>query len=234
MLTFRRDNLLVAFVMVLGFVNACGSTDQKARTTMDEQEYPADRVSYEMVGSPEDVSYASVRRFSSRVIVPLGRTREELTATLGRAAHALATERNADAVSVFAYRPGDPTNGIFSAARATLAPHGKWEEAGSGDSLELTVDFSPLYFAPPAAGPGQGDTVELVASYGDDVIISSEYGNWGDEYIKARVKNGTRAVVLERRSQPAGDSEIVRLRVRTLGHHGAHEGWVHGGDAKHD
>lgn len=57
----------------------------------------------------------------------------------------------------------------------------------------------------------------LSDAYGDRVALSDEYGKWGDDNIVARVPNGTQAVILERKSEPMGDQEFIRYRIRTLG-----------------
>jgi hypothetical protein len=171
------------------------------------------------------------RRFSSRVVVPPGRTREEVTATLDRAARDLAEETEANAVLVFAYRPGDRPEGIYSVGRAVYAPNGRWENADDGGPIQVRVDLNDLYFAPPDTSGLPGDTVALTDAYGDRVNLSDAYGKWGDDNIVARVPNGTKAVILERKSESMGDQEFVRYRVRTLGAAGR-EGWVHKGDTR--
>lgn len=188
---------------------------------------PSERTSYTQIEPPENTSYGRVSRFSSRIVVPLGRTREELTTTLEQAARKLAAETGADAVMVFAYRDGDSPSGVYSAGRAIYAPNGKWEDADTGDPMRVQVDLNELYFAPLGVHAAVGDTVSLASSYDDRVSISKEYGAWGDEDIVARVANGARAIVLEYRSEPMGDQEFMRYRIRTLPPAPQHEGWVH-------
>lgn len=178
--------------------------------------FPPERMSYSQVEAPKNSSYGRVSRFSSRIVVPLGRTREELAATLEQAARRLAAETGADAVMVFAYRDDDRPSGSYSAGRAIYAPNGKWEDADTGGPMRVQVDLNELYFALPVTHDVVGDTISVVGSYDDQVSISKEYGSWGDEDIVARVANGTRAIVLEYRSEPMGDHEFMRYRVRTL------------------
>jgi hypothetical protein len=189
--------------------------------------FPSERTSYTQAAVPENSSYGRVSRSSSRIVVPLGRTREELAATLEQVARKLAAETGADAVMVFAYRDGDSPSGFYSAGRAIYAPNGKWEDADTGGPMRVQVDLNELYFAPPITHAVVGDTVSLVSSYDDQVAISKEYGAWGDEDIVARVANGARAVVLEHRSEPMGDHEFMRYHIRTLPPARQYEGWVH-------
>jgi hypothetical protein len=226
---------LVAIALIALSLGACESAPdagtEAASAVPGSAASSAERTSYTQIGGVEDVSHALARRFSSRVVVPLGRTREEVTATLERAARDMAEENDANAVMVFAYRPGDRPEGIYSVGRAIYAPGGKWENADDGGPMQVTVDLSDLYFAPPDISGSPGDTVALGNPYGDRVSLSGEYGTWGDDDIVARMPNGTRGVILERKSQPMGDQEFVRYRIRTLGPAGR-EGWVHKGDTR--
>jgi hypothetical protein len=189
--------------------------------------YPPERTSYVSVGGPENADFLKISRLTSRIVVPLDRTREELTATLEQAAREFAKESEADAVMVFAYRPGDDPSGMYTAGRAIYAPNGKWEDAGEDGPMQVQVALNELYFASPVVHLAVGDTVSLHSSFGDDVALSREYGTWGDEDIVARVPNGAQAVIVESRSQPMGNRAFVRYRVRSLSAGGRHVGWVH-------
>lgn len=170
---------------------------------------------------------------SRRIIVPLGRTRAEVEATLRRAARELHEETNADAIGIYAYRPQDDPSGQYSVGRAILAPNGDWSEAGSSGPMRTTVDLNELYFRPAVERVKAGDTVELISRRGEPIEISNDYGAWYEEHIVARVQPGTHAVVLERRSEPMGDQEFVRYRIRTEGSPRA-EGWVHGSNVENE
>ena len=185
-----------------------------------------EQTSYSQAGEIEDVSYGSVKRVSGRIVVPLGRTREELTATVDRAARELAKETQANAVMVFAYRPQDDPSGEYSAGMAVYAPNGEWGDAASSAPMRVSVDLNDLYFAPPTNQIAIGESVSLKASRGGVIEVSKEYGSLMDEDIIARVPNGTEATVVERRSEPLGDREFVRYRVRFT-HRGREiTGWV--------
>ncbi len=81
-----------------------------------------EQTSYSQAGEIEDVSYRGVKRVSSRIVVPMGRTRDELAATLDRAARELAQETQANAVMVFAYRPQDDPSGQYSYSAGRAVP----------------------------------------------------------------------------------------------------------------
>lgn len=225
----------VEIALIALLLGACESAPEAgleaASATQASAALAVEKTSYTQAGSIKDVSYPLARRFSSRVVVPLGRTREEVTATLERAARDLAQKTDADAVMVFAYRPGDRPEGIYSVGRAVYAPNGKWENADDGGPMQVSVDLRDLYFAPPDTSGSPGDTVALNDPYGDRVDLSNEYGKWGDDNIVAQVPNGSKAVILERESEPMGNQEFVRYRVRTLGAT-RREGWVHKGDTR--
>jgi len=202
-------------------------TEKQSHIPAEQSTFTDDQTSYTQYGESEDVSYLGAMRFSSRIIVPLGRTREELTATLNRAASELAKETNADAVMVFAYRPKDDTASAYTAGRAIYAPNGDWGSAASEAPMKLTVDLNDLYFAAPTKLIANGDAVILTTSFGSEVGISRKYGSWMDEDILARVPVGTKATILESRSQPMGDQEFVRYRIQTTARGKEISGWVH-------
>lgn len=157
----------------------------QAQQNLDEQ------TSYSRASEIEDVSYAGVKRVSRRIVVPLGRTRDQLTATLERAARELAKETRANAVMVFAYRPQDNLQSTYSAGRAVYAPNGRWEEASSSAPKRVSVDLNDLYFAPPKVPIAVGETVRLKGPQGGLIGLSKEYGSWVVHL--ARVPVGTEA-----------------------------------------
>jgi hypothetical protein len=186
--------------------------------------------SYTMVGAPANSSIPGAKRVSAKIVIPEGRARQEVIATLERAARELSDKTNADAAMVFAYRPGDPTDGMFTVGRAMYAPGGKWESATSNESKSITTELGELYFSPKKRQPANSEIVTLKSGYLDYVAVSNEYGSWNDGNIIARVNNGTKAEILEIRKQPIGNQELVRFRVRIQSSTPA-EGWVHSFDA---
>ncbi|MEI7869225.1 MAG: hypothetical protein WCI11_15155 [Candidatus Methylumidiphilus sp.] len=188
--------------------------------------------SYSQIGKTEDSSWAIARRFTSRIVIPLGRSREEVKATLERAAKELMKKTNADAIMVFAYRLGDPTTGMYSAGQAIYAPNGKWGDAATNSPKKISIDINNLYFALPDHTVKTGDTISLQNSTNTYVYISTKYGSWHDIDIVARVPNGTKAIILERKFEPIGEEEFVRYRIRTIGSGTNYEGWVHKSDTR--
>ena len=88
--------------LLLAMLSACSSQDS----------------SYTMVGAPEDSSIPAAKRVSAKIVIPEGRDRKEVIATLERAVREVSDKTNSDATMVFAYRPGDPTDGMFTVGRA--------------------------------------------------------------------------------------------------------------------
>lgn len=209
----RRRFSLVCFGLFLIAVVGCRLSEEQT--------------SYSRVGEIKDVSYGSVKRVSQRIVIPLGRTRDQLTATLDRAARELAKETRANAVMVFAYRPQDNPSGQYSAGRAVCAPNGRWEEAASSAPMRVSVDLNDLYFAPPKDQIAIGEAVRLRAPQGGLIELSKEYGSWMEEDIIARVPEGTEATVVERRAEPMGKQEFVRYRIRVTDRGSEVNGWVH-------
>jgi hypothetical protein len=193
----------------------------------DKNQLPEEITSYTQVGELEDVSYGSVERLAARIVVPLGRTQEELTATLERAAREIGKETRASAVMVFAYRPQDTPTDQYTAGRAVYAPNGRWEDAASSGEKQVSVDLNTLYFAAPFEGFPSGTLVTLSNSTGQEVYLSEEYDRWGDEDIVASILNGTEATVIEYRSEPMGEQEFVRYKVRVISGVDTINGWVH-------
>ncbi|WP_259701889.1 MULTISPECIES: hypothetical protein [Synechococcales] len=186
--------------------------------------------SYTMVGSPEDSSIPAAKRVSARIVIPEGRTRQEVIGTLERAARELSDKTSADAAMVFAFRPGDPTDGMFSVGRAVFAPGGKWESATSNENKAITTELGELYFSPKRQQPSIAEVITLKSTYSSYVAVSNEYGSWNDSNIIARVDNGTKANILEIRKEPIGNQELVRFRIRVQSSTPT-EGWVHAFDA---
>lgn len=112
----------------------------------NERVFPEEKTSYTLAGEFEDVSYGEVKRLAVRIFIPLGRTPEEVTATLERAASEISNENQTDAVMIFAYRPQDIPSNQYTVGRAVLAPNGLWEEASSSDPKLVSIDLNELYF----------------------------------------------------------------------------------------
>ena len=222
----RCIHLFVSTFAIVSALTLTGCEPAAEAGSASADSGPSDRTSFTAAGEIQDVSYAGVKRFSKRIVVPLGRTREEVTETLEIAARELAKEQEADAVMVFAYRPDDSVEGAYTVGRAVYAPNGKWEDAEGRGPMRVVVDLNELYFAPSKTYSSPGDTITLGSSAGEEVPLSNAYGDWSDKAIVARLATGTRAIILEKKSEPMGEQEFVRYRVRVLGT-GSREGWIH-------
>ncbi len=197
------------------------------RSSSDTVLLPDEKTSYSRVGTLEDVSYGNVKRLAARIVVPLGRTQDELTATLQRAASEIGEETQANAVMVFAYRPQDTPSDQYTAGRAIYAPSGRWEEAASSDKKQVSIDLNDLYFAAPLEVFPVGTRIILGNSESEEINLSKEYGSWGDEDIVTSVSSGAEATVIEHRSEAAGAQEFVRYKVQIISDGETINGWVH-------
>jgi hypothetical protein len=99
---------------------------------------------YRQAGSVEDTSYLGIRRFSIRIAIPPGHSRDEEAEALKEAAVHLAQREGANATIVFAYRPGDDTTRVYTVGRAIFAPNGRWEDAGSSAPKSVTIDWQTV------------------------------------------------------------------------------------------
>jgi len=179
-----------------------------------------------------DVSFGAIKRFSAKIVVLPGHSRDEVRAILENAGRTLAERTRAGAVIILAYRAQDEIRGGYTVGTTTYAPGGNWARAGGDADMQAVTELNDLYFHPPKPRPVVGDTVVLMDSLGEDVLISDEYGQWGDANVVALVKPGTKAIVLEVRSEAMGSYEFVRYRIRTVGAGNPHTGWVHDFDAR--
>lgn len=185
--------------------------------------------SYRLLGRPQNVSYGAARRLSVSIEIPLGRTREEVEATLRTAALDLDAQERPDAIMVFSYRPGDDHQGAYTVGRAIYAPNGKWEDAHRRAPKQFAIDIGTIYFetgtVPEAYRPG--NTVALRSADGDDIGISRTAESWHEKDMIIRVPAATEAKILQRREFPITANQLlvryqveVRVRNRTI------RGWV--------
>lgn len=103
-------------------------------------------------------------RVSQRMVVPLGRTKPELIATLDRAARTLTEETGADAVMMPAYRPQDHPSGSYTVGRVVYAPNGYWESAGSNAAMRMSIDLNDLYFESSIGGAEDPTSYSLASA----------------------------------------------------------------------
>ena len=173
--------------------------------------------------------YANVPRLSWRVVVPVGLSREELTANLCLAA--IDAHRSANvklgSVMIFAYSSQE-TSGAYSAGRAVYAPQGDWAKADPDTAMfewRVSTDLAEGYFAPKPVLLGAGDQVELITDNGLPIGISRSPTSWGDADFVARAPKGTKARIVSMKTSNLVDGHtMTRYEIATVG--GA-RGWVH-------
>lgn len=149
-----------------------------------------------------------------RVVVPLGLSREELTANLCLAA--IEAHRSANvtlgSVMIFAYS-SEETSGAYSAGRAVYAPAGDWSKADPSAPLverRVATELAEGYFAPKPVLLAAGDQVELIDDDARTIGISRSATSWGDADVVTRAPKGSVAC-------SAGDQDHIPLFRRDLG-----------------
>ena len=186
--------------------------------------------SYRRVGEIRDVSYAQVRRFQKRIVIPPEREEAAVRATLEKAAMELHRQTRGDAVVVSAYASADEAQGVFTVGMATYAPNGRWRDAGTRAPKRLVIELGERMPGERTRSVTSGNRVTLVGRTGY-VYVSILPDSWGDEDITAKVPTGTEVTVIRSQSyQLAGGNELVRYLIE-----GDHEGtdiygWVHSND----
>ncbi len=185
---------------------------------------------YTLIGAPENKPFGGApRRFVVRIHVPYGRTRAEVRELLERVAIEQQRTLKANAVTVFAYRPGDTGDGAYSVGRAVVAPHGEWARAAERGPMIARVDLEDAYFA---GDPNQatGQTKVLVSEgRSKTIFLSRRFESWGDADLVANVPAGTAVEILETRT--SGPS-VTRYRVRARVRGKAVQGWVFDSDVR--
>jgi hypothetical protein len=228
----KPKNLLILNLLLFAFITATQSCDGKTpkETIL--------RTSYVEVDKIRDVSMhgGRIKRIVAHIVIPLGRTEEEVRATLKRAAIEIGTRERAKATTVKGYRPQDKIrSGVFTAGQATYAPNGKWGDASIKAPMAVNVEFSKdsLYFKkdePPTKTEEEQDII-LTSENGKPIDISRNRDSWSDEDIIAKIPSGTRALVLQRHKEVISPEMLfIRCRVRVHWKGKIVEGWVHGWD----
>ncbi|BBO79640.1 hypothetical protein DSCO28_02060 [Desulfosarcina ovata subsp. sediminis] len=189
--------------------------------------------SYEEVDQIRDVSMygGKIKRIVAHIVIPLGRTNEEVRETLKKAAIEIGNREHAKATTVKGYRPQDKDRtGQWTVGQATYAPNGRWEDADTNSPLSVTVELSKdsLYFQKEEASK-IGKNFILKEQGGGPVEISKYRDNWGDKDIIAKLPSGTDVTIIERYEKPI-TSEMLLTRVRVRDEKNEIEGWVFGED----
>lgn len=221
----RATLILAVFAMLLGCAaNELIDSNRSAEPMPDDVPH-----SYRLLGRPQNVSYGAARRLSVSIEIPLGRTREEVEATLRKAALDLDAQERPDAIMVFGYRQGDDHQGAYTVGRAIYAPNGKWEDAHKRAPKQFAIDIATIYFetdtVPEAYRPGK--TVVLRSADGDDIGISRTAESWHEKDMIIRVPGGTEAKILQRREFPITPNLLwVRYQVEFRVRNRTIRGWV--------
>ena len=243
--------VLIGIVVVVVSINQDDSRNRRGhngspgstRRGAEAAKSSAGNTTYRLI-SVEEISVALARRYRARIEITRGRTREELEATLKRAAREICAKRNADAVIVFAYRPGDDTHGVYSVGRAEYAPNGVWADEANprkrDSPKDFAIDIGAVYFFDESTLHEPGTVVYLrVKSESlrrgapNLVSVSKEHDEWGEETVIARVRRGTSATILERRSTViTSDDLFTRYRVSVRHDTTIVQGWVHHSDVR--
>ena len=195
-----------------------------------QQAKPDLRTSYVEYGTPQNLSYAGVKRIRAFIVVPQGRTEEEVRETLKRAAVAIGQREKALATDIWAYRPQDNiASGPFTVGSATYAPNGRWEDAALKAPMSVSLDLAKIYFQDPSPKFAKGQQVTLISKIEKSIDVSQSRDNWSQSNIIARLPQNTPAIVLESYEKPsAADYIFIRHLVRVNWEGKTIEGWVHG------
>ena len=205
---------------------AASTADSPLPTAQDSARDAAARAadSVEVVGPPENTpSPAAPRRYTVRVRVPYGLTRDQLTAMLTRVAEGRRRALDANALLVLAYRQGEPGSGPYTAGRAVIAPYGEWGWAGEPGPLQVKVDVADAYFAgDPTAATGS-ERVLVTDGRTQTIRLSRRFESGGDADVVAQLPAGTKVTILETRTSGRA---ITGYRVRAQQGGRKVEGWV--------
>ena len=190
------------------------------------------RTSYKEVGDIKDLSYKNVKRISILISIPQGRTKEEVKATLERAAKEIGEREKPNALAVKGFAEDDKfRHGTYTAGEAIYAPNGKWEDAALSNPISISVKLGTLYFQneKKLLVPQKNDTVTLVSKSGKPIKISNKRNSWVDEDIIAKFPAGEKAVVIEIYEEALSpDYKFVRYLIKVDNV----KGWVDAGDIK--
>jgi hypothetical protein len=185
--------------------------------------------SYEEAEIRDVSSYSGTKHIVAHIIIPLGRTVEEVNKTLEKAAIEIGKKTNSKATVVKGYRPQDKRRtGMWTVGRATYVPNGRWEDCDKNDPMSVTVELSTnaLYFQkikPLKTGKG----FILKKASGGPIKLSCYHDRWYENDIIAKLPSGTPVTVLEYNESPIS-SEKLLIRVHVQDEKNNLEGWVPG------
>ena len=181
-----------------------------------------------LYGFDDDVSFRGYPRYTRKILVELGLSREELENNLIHAAWELQKDKNAKAVMIFAYRKDDLQRDLYSAGRCTLAPFGDWalatdKQLNSTSNLTHVIDIAEIYFKdlPPMYKIKDG---VIVNKHNTKLYKTKDINP--DEVITL-LRKGTEAIVVDCERNFSSDDflDIYKIRFIVRGNKTA-AGWV--------
>jgi len=202
--------------------------------------FASSETSYQEVDQIRDLSIhgKTVKRIVVNIVIPLGRTEEQVKETLKKAAIEIGKRERAKATEIKAFRPSDSDrSGIPTVGYATYAPGGDWSKAPENIPMAVSIDLSSnsLYFQ---AAEKMGSTFEtkkvfLTSKDGKLIGISMKRDSWLSEDIIAEVTPGTKATITETYKQAFSPDFVFTRYLISLTWKGKEiTGWVHDYDVK--
>jgi hypothetical protein len=222
----KLKNILIPILISFTIIITCQSNYAK------NQKAPNLRTSYQEVGKIRDLSIQGTKRIIAHITIPLGRTEEEVRATLKKAAIEIAKREKAVATTIKAYRPNDKVTGVYTAGRAIYAPNGKWEDAATKAPMACIIEFdkNSLYFKNEQASTTTKTKQKMVltSKSGKPVGISRKRDSWTDDDIIANIPPGTSVVILKKHKEAITPEMVfIRCKVRVNWKGKNVVGWVH-------
>lgn len=196
--------------------------------------YPDATTSYRVVGCTT-ADDPPVPRRACDIIVPLGRSQDQLLATAERAANELGAAEGVCGVWMRLARPGDAP-GSGPAGDYVFAAGGEWESVPRRCTGPLTLDSTgfqapkfatDLYFNPPPRLE-KGQRVRAIGRIdASQVDVSRGPDDWGDDEIIGHVPTGSLGTVLSIDYGPVVAQEVGRIEVEFSLDGRKVRGWVH-------
>ena len=183
--------------------------------------------SYSQIGGIRDVSYSTVKRYVVEIRIPIGRKKEDVTATLKRAAKEIGEKINFDALAVHAYTRYDDSQEDLPIGYAEYAPNGKWEDADLTSQKLIQVHLGNAYFPKAKTDlPEINGIAYLKSKDGEKIPLSRERDSWDDEDIITKFRPGTKVKILDKYYFGTQDYIFIRyfISINNL------KGWVHSWD----
>jgi len=185
------------------------------------------KTSYSQIGGIQDVSYSNVKRYVVEIIIPTGRKKDDVIATLKRAAKEIGEKINFDALAVQDYTSYDNSQENLPIGYAEYAPNGKWEDANLTNPKLIQVHLGDAYFQKASADlPRINGIAYLKSTDGAKIPISRERDSWEDEDNIANFSTGTKVKILDKYSWGTQDQVLIRyyISINNI------KGWVHSWD----